>query len=117
MGWCNSFIYNNHLQLIGGMHHTPIIKGFPWPSTTNRICLLDHSGDANQLADICKGICVSVVKSGYTSIEEISCSSSDMAVVMALQQRALQLISTFPLQEKKQWGTSMSRLAHMTSGS
>jgi len=42
MEWANIYLYNNKLMLYDQEKQTPLIKGFPWPSTDYRICLVHH---------------------------------------------------------------------------
>jgi hypothetical protein len=75
MEWADHYIYNRKLMLFGNEMQTPIIKGFPWPSTDYRLCFLNHPNISNDVATyleqqayICSAICGQVIKSGYTKI-------------------------------------------------
>jgi hypothetical protein len=121
MGWANRTLYGGQLLLFEPQCQTPLIKGFPWPSQTHRICLL-HIDSAPTLAEtlnlqafLCCFICAQVIRTGYTTIHEISCASTGLESLPYLQFHMAKLLSQ--LGETAGVDRLMRRLAHVSSGS
>lgn len=121
MGWANRSLYGGQLLLFDPQCQTPLIKGFPWPSQTHRLCLL-HLESAPSLPEslnlqafLCCFICAQVIRTGYTTVHEISCSATSLQSLPYLQFHMGRLLGQ--LGETAGGERVLRRLAHMSAGS
>ncbi len=124
MEWADRYLYNRKLMLIGNEHQTPLIKGFPWPSMDYRVCFLHHRNNYSDFrvyleeqAYICSIICGQVVKSGYTKLEEITCSSTKEKYLPFLQKYMGVLLKGLNFSEPKLFKKYMALLCRTVAGS
>ena len=116
MEWANYHVYGGQLRLLH--QESSLVKGFPWPSTKHRICFL-HCTQPNptDLAAIGASVMRSVLKSGYTTTNEISCSVSEEAVAAILREQVKELLREFEDSKSKAVGDALWRMCHEPSGS
>ena len=74
-----------------------MIKGFPWPSYDHRICLVnislhDKITYLHQCLSSALSICLQVVKTGYTSLEQIILSISESNLIYLLREYMNELL-------------------------
>ena len=124
MEWADKYIYNRQLKLMEKEMLTPIIKGFPWPSIDYRVCYVHHKYEGvsqqfylQQQAFLCSLICGQVVKSGYTKVQHITCSTGTRKNLPFLQKYMTILLRKLNHNDIKLFTKLINRLCRLVTGS
>jgi hypothetical protein len=80
-------------------------------------CQSNEQDYLNNQAFICSFICAQVVKSGYTSVDQITCSTAEPKALGLLHYHISELLKMMQIADPKLFAKYMSRLARHITGS